>query len=365
MDGRSSDNSSVRKRGHQHHIRFEGTRRSNIPADEIIAALRAGDDCSTLMQTSTAASNNDNIEQTNRSDMKMHLAVDNNKYNIYFINNGDDSDEDDEVAMLDGDDNRNNNNSNRPTFPLNMSIRYPDSNALVASSNEWLNETSISSSSATATATSSTSTLSSSELCTNNNNNSKVTSSHPRESALTEMGRMATKDYEPDLTDSVNSGSSTSIKKSKSKRDGNSKKNNIKSCEPNIVSTRKDKRKRTKVSQASPTEERPPLEGAAATDQWNEFDMADIENDPEVAEWSKLRCTSERTEVVAEREYRRQNRRCADYPGLAFGRSIFSSDTMMKLNIIRNELHNIMKTQLKRVRNTTKRVYDGTDRLTI
>uniref|UniRef100_A0A182HGT7 Tropomyosin n=1 Tax=Anopheles arabiensis TaxID=7173 RepID=A0A182HGT7_ANOAR len=71
------------------------------------------------------------------------------------------------------------------------------------------------------------------------------------------------------------------------------------------------------------------------------------ENDPDVAEWAKLRCTSERTEVIAEREHRRQ-KRCADYPGLAFGRSIFSSDTMMKFNIIRNELHNIMKTQLKR-----------------
>lgn len=77
-------------------------------------------------------------------------------------------------------------------------------------------------------------------------------------------------------------------------------------------------------------------------------DIFEIENDPEAAEWSKLRCTSERTEDVAEREHRRQ-RRCADYPGLAFGRSIFSSDTMMKFNIIRNELHNIMKTQLKRV----------------
>uniref|UniRef100_A0A182JJC0 Tropomyosin n=1 Tax=Anopheles atroparvus TaxID=41427 RepID=A0A182JJC0_ANOAO len=71
------------------------------------------------------------------------------------------------------------------------------------------------------------------------------------------------------------------------------------------------------------------------------------ENDPDAAEWAKLRCTSERTEVIAEREHRRQ-KRCADYPGLAFGRSIFSSDTMMKFNIIRNELHNIMKTQLKR-----------------
>uniref|UniRef100_A0A182SPS9 Uncharacterized protein n=1 Tax=Anopheles maculatus TaxID=74869 RepID=A0A182SPS9_9DIPT len=77
-------------------------------------------------------------------------------------------------------------------------------------------------------------------------------------------------------------------------------------------------------------------------------DQPNDENDPDVAEWAKLRCTSERTEVIAEREHRRQ-KRCADYPGLAFGRSIFSSDTMMKFNIIRNELHNIMKTQLKRV----------------
>lgn len=90
---------------------------------------------------------------------------------------------------------------------------------------------------------------------------------------------------------------------------------------------------------------RPDVEGA-------EDDLPNMENDendPDADEWIKLRCTNERTEVVAEREYRRQNRRCADYPGLAFGRSIFSSDTMMKFNIIKNELHNIMNTQLKRV----------------
>ncbi|CAH0553635.1 unnamed protein product [Brassicogethes aeneus] len=70
--------------------------------------------------------------------------------------------------------------------------------------------------------------------------------------------------------------------------------------------------------------------------------------DPELEEFAKLRCTSERIEVVAERETRRKNRRCADYPGLAFASSIFSSDTLMKFSIIRNELHNIMNTQLKR-----------------
>lgn len=73
------------------------------------------------------------------------------------------------------------------------------------------------------------------------------------------------------------------------------------------------------------------------------------EDDAETAELSKLRCTSERTEVIAEREHRRQ-KKCADYPGLAFGRSIFSSDSMMKFNIIRNELQNIMNNQLRRVR---------------
>ncbi|XP_051157905.1 tropomyosin isoform X5 [Leptopilina boulardi] len=72
-----------------------------------------------------------------------------------------------------------------------------------------------------------------------------------------------------------------------------------------------------------------------------------VEDDPELAELARLRCPSERTEVEAEREARRR-KRCADYPGLAFGCSIFSSDTMMKFNLIRNELVNITGNQLKR-----------------
>lgn len=70
--------------------------------------------------------------------------------------------------------------------------------------------------------------------------------------------------------------------------------------------------------------------------------------DVETEELSKLRCTSERTEIIAEREKRRRQR-CADYPGLAFGSSIFSSDTLMKFSVIKNELHNILNSQLKRV----------------
>lgn len=72
------------------------------------------------------------------------------------------------------------------------------------------------------------------------------------------------------------------------------------------------------------------------------------DQDQETEELARLRCPSERTEVIAEREQRRR-RRCADYPGLAFGSSIFSSDTLMKFSIIKNELHNILNSQLKRV----------------
>ncbi|CAG9566284.1 unnamed protein product [Danaus chrysippus] len=72
------------------------------------------------------------------------------------------------------------------------------------------------------------------------------------------------------------------------------------------------------------------------------------DDDPETVELAKLRCPSECTEVLAARENRRR-RRCADYPGLAFGSSIFSSDTMMKFSIIKNELQNIKNTALKRV----------------
>ncbi|XP_032682870.1 tropomyosin isoform X7 [Odontomachus brunneus] len=76
-------------------------------------------------------------------------------------------------------------------------------------------------------------------------------------------------------------------------------------------------------------------------------ESASIEEDPELEELAKLRCPSERTEIQAEREARRR-KRCADYPGLAFGCSIFSSDTMMKFSLIKNELQNITSNQLKR-----------------
>lgn len=79
----------------------------------------------------------------------------------------------------------------------------------------------------------------------------------------------------------------------------------------------------------------------------NNVALSTAGGDAEAEELSKLRCQSVRTEVLAEK-FRRKNR-CADYPGFAFASSVFSSDTMMKFNIIKNELHNIMNNQLKRV----------------
>lgn len=67
---------------------------------------------------------------------------------------------------------------------------------------------------------------------------------------------------------------------------------------------------------------------------------------------AKLRCPSESAEVIAEREKRRQRRRqCPDYPGLALSSSVFSTETGMKFSIIKNELHNVLKPQLRRVSN--------------
>lgn len=64
-------------------------------------------------------------------------------------------------------------------------------------------------------------------------------------------------------------------------------------------------------------------------------------------EYVNLRCSSVRTEVLSDRRKRRIA--SSGYPGLAFGSSIFNSNSMMKFSLIANELHNIMNVQLKRV----------------
>lgn len=106
------------------------------------------------------------------------------------------------------------------------------------------------------------------------------------------------------------------------------------------------RRNESKSGSASPEPEH--AVARARGDGNSDDESANVDEDPELAELAKLRCPSERTEIRAEREARKQ-KRCADYPGLAFGCSIFSSDTMMKFSLIKNELQNIMNNQLKRV----------------
>jgi hypothetical protein len=69
------------------------------------------------------------------------------------------------------------------------------------------------------------------------------------------------------------------------------------------------KKKRTKTAQSDIAKmvKREAADGAPCEDR-------EEEQDAETMELAKLRCTSERTEVIAEREHRRQ-KRCADYPG--------------------------------------------------
>lgn len=301
-----SMSSMGRKRGHQHHIRHSGTRSSNVKADEVIAALRRGDQLPVAQ----------NVHLCSKTDTKPNETTDQNGNRNRSI------DLSKNITLTD---HLNKNNRIMETIAKNT-------NVLIDSTSEQLNKINV--------------------ISRDNDDLIDSTESSEAVGFLTsDIDIEMQANSKDDLNDSVSSGSSSSSK-SKSKR---SKKNEA----DNLLNTehvaKKEKRSK-KIKNLPPTEERPPLEGADA-DQWTGNDGNDIENDPEAAEWSKLRCTSERAEVVAEREYRRQNRRCADYPGLAFGRSIFSSDTMMKLNIIRNELHNIMKTQLKRVCVTAHECY--------
>lgn len=109
--------------------------------------------------------------------------------------------------------------------------------------------------------------------------------------------------------------------------------------------------KEESVKETKSKEDSPEPEHAVARargDGNSDDESTNVEEDPEHVELAKLRCPSERAEVQAEREARRR-KRCADYPGLAFGWAIFSSDTMMKFGLIRNELQNILGNQLKRV----------------
>jgi tropomyosin-1 len=96
---------------------------------------------------------------------------------------------------------------------------------------------------------------------------------------------------------------------------------------------------------------KPASRKSSASPNRHEDAVEDEEEDPELA---SLRCKSIQTEEIVSQKKEKQERekrrnRCADYPGFAFGSAMFGSDTTMKFNIIKNELHNIMKSQLRRV----------------
>lgn len=290
-----------KKRGHQHHNRFSGARHSNVRAEEILAALRSGEQLQINKKIDPSRFHNDEQIHT-----RTITADDSDNNNLSVVHS----------SIVDKIEKRSNRllddkHGDKSTI---SNILNNDPNANVSKTN--LSEEIDTSAKQKRMGQQTTN----ADNCWDNNKS------------------------KDDADDFISSGSSSGNKyNSKAKRSKRSASGNEGSGTTSAGKRHSHNRK------SFPSGERPPLEGADAANWHETTNNADIENDPETAEWSKLRCTSERMEVVAEREYRRQNRRCADYPGLAFGRSIFSSDTMMKLQLIRNELHNIMKSQLKRV----------------
>ncbi|XP_036334907.1 TATA element modulatory factor isoform X6 [Rhagoletis pomonella] len=272
--------STLKRRGHQHHPRFSGTRRPNIPkVQEILAALYRGDSQSVLTNLRQAAQavQEDNAAAGTGSDVE---TVSSTMGDLQY------TDEPDEELDL------------QPTKPTVLNLPLTDS-------------------------------------VTNSMGSNSPTPTD--DSSMVDEGVVSAQT--PTSTTAAESVTPKS-QKSKSKRDKAEKAERS----DRKRKTKKDKSKRASTCLDAEGNITSSADANAAADEGIAIDDDDVQ----AAEWAKLRCTSEAAEIVAEREARRNKGRCADYPGLAFGRSIFSSDTMMKFNIIRNELHNIMKTQLKR-----------------
>uniref|UniRef100_A0A182XV84 Tropomyosin n=1 Tax=Anopheles stephensi TaxID=30069 RepID=A0A182XV84_ANOST len=316
-----------RKRGHQHHPRFAGTRQSTVPAEDVIAALRGAFDCGTNSLSSSSLSS---------SASSLNVSI--TGIGGGGAGAGAGAGGDRIVTGSDGTNNNDNNSNPLSTERTTIAKQSDDNDA------ELLDEYEIAGSAATAD-------------IVNSNIENNITALGVRWSG--EPSKENTPEPEQDRLNNNRSHSS-------SNRSSVSPKNVIPLDEVADTDVLRRPSAAAAAAAAAALEQRASGDGAScdldaviggllgtaeyggglmAGDGYKE--PANDENDPDVAEWAKLRCTSERTEVIAEREHRRQ-KRCADYPGLAFGRSIFSSDTMMKFNIIRNELHNIMKTQLKR-----------------
>ncbi|KXJ77173.1 hypothetical protein RP20_CCG008223 [Aedes albopictus] len=422
---------SGRKRGHQHHPRFSGSRKSNVPAEDVIAALRGAFDCSGTITTTTTLTSGGGGSLSSSSSSSS-LLIGNSIVNTDIIIDGDENanpneqnvtigagveDEDkqtilmtidadnDGVGVAEDDDDVVNNNSHNLGQDLNPEVELDqdisksiieDDERLTEPSDELINQQQsknnsnsnslVSSDISNSTASnvividddedddgggSAASGEPSDDDDEDDDGGGSAASGEPLEISKLEeppsSGQELVKQISKKLKRSKKSPSSddsSNASAGRKKSSTGSKKSSKNSDGSSSTSNGSKQRKKIRASTGDISKlERALGDGAPCED-----GTAADENDPDAAEWAKLRCTSERTEVIAEREHRRQ-KRCADYPGLAFGRSIFSSDTMMKFNIIRNELHNIMKTQLKRVNmnqlSTHKYRLYGEDRVAI
>lgn len=104
--------------------------------------------------------------------------------------------------------------------------------------------------------------------------------------------------------DDSSSNKSLDVKKSSSKKPSE---RSEKSCRRSKNPDGKKRRVKSAQSDIAKIAKREAADGAPCEER-------EEEQDAETMELAKLRCTSERTEVIAEREHRRQ-KRCADYPG--------------------------------------------------
>ncbi|XP_041674638.1 golgin candidate 5 isoform X7 [Drosophila eugracilis] len=260
--------SSLKRRGHQHHPRFSGTRRPNVPnVQEILAALYRGDSKSALSNLrGETQPEEEQPQQQQQSEEVLHPS------------------------------------RSTLSLPLSESV----TNSLGSNSPTPTDESSVQD-----------------EGASNPAATSIAEGAIPPAPITTSKSKKKKREKGEKLEKSEKSEKSDRKKKSSGKKERSKRSNPMELSSDSLA---------TDISAGAIDE------GIALAD----------DDDNQAAEWSKLRCTSEAAEIVAEREARRNKGRCADYPGLAFGRSIFSSDTMMKFNIIRNELHNIMNTQLKR-----------------
>uniref|UniRef100_A0A1A9W718 Tropomyosin n=1 Tax=Glossina brevipalpis TaxID=37001 RepID=A0A1A9W718_9MUSC len=269
--------SSLKRRGHQHHPRFSGTRRPNVAPNvqEILAALNKREIIPSQIQSE--------VSETDASSS----ALD-DSYSVHYA---DEPDDDPATAQ-------------RIKAALNLPLTDSVTTSLGSNSPTPTDDSSMVDEGVISAQT-------------------PLSSSIPTNAVTTQMP----KEKKPKIKRDKNA--LEQIKEKKHKKQSSSSK--------------RDKQKRSSAYLEAAVETSNDAASAAMDE-----GIAIDDDDVQTAEWAKLRCTSEAAEIVAEREARRSKNRCSDYPGLAFGRSIFSSDTMMKFNIIRNELHNIMNTQLKR-----------------